>query len=54
MREKINSRLIRGDNSPYVQNASGTYIAPDIEIIDIELGHSILDGSTPELPGEEL
>ena len=41
MREKNNLQIV-----------SGTYIAPDIEVIDIELGQNIL--AVSDLTGDEL
>ncbi len=52
MREKNNLQIIRTDNHLSVQNVSGTYIAPDIEVIDIELGQNIL--AVSDLTGDEL
>ena len=52
MREKNNSQIIQKDIHLSVQNVSGTYIAPDIEVIDIELGQNIL--AVSDLTGDEL
>lgn len=50
-----NSQIIQRDKHLSVHNVSGTYIAPDIEIIDIEIEQSFLQtGSTPDLPGDGL
>lgn len=57
MREnQHNSQSTQKDKYLSAQNVSGTYIAPDIEIIEIETQMNIMAGSggVPELPGEEM
>ncbi|MEA4978358.1 MAG: hypothetical protein VB075_03420 [Petrimonas sp.] len=50
------SQIIQKGVSLSVQDVSGTYIAPDIEVIDIEIEQSFLQsGSTgDDMPGDEL
>ncbi|HHV86124.1 MAG TPA: hypothetical protein GXX42_10005 [Petrimonas sp.] len=49
------SQIIQKGVSLSVQDVSGTYIAPDIEVIDIEIEQSFLQsGSTGDMPGDEL
>ena len=42
---------IQRDSSPVVKNVLGPYVAPDIEVVDINLTQSLL--TQPSLPEEE-
>lgn len=42
---------IQRDSSIVVKNVLGTYVAPDIEVVDINLTQSLL--TQPSLPEEE-
>ena len=58
MRKKLhnNSQIIPKDGFLSVQGMSGTYVAPDIEVIDIEAEQSFLEtGSNGgDMPGDLL